>query len=159
MKTLIQRVAWGEVDVGGRTVARIGPGLLVYVGIAPTDKRADAERLAEKIAGLRIFPDETDKLNLSVQDVPGGVLAVPNFTLQADASKGRRPAFDAAAPQSIAEPLYNGFVAALRTKGCATQSGVFGAEMSIRSEADGPVNIIIEMPPRRGAEPRHTGEQ
>jgi D-tyrosyl-tRNA(Tyr) deacylase len=153
VRAIVQRISWAEVEVGGSVVGKAQIGLLVYVGMAPTDTRDDAMRLAEKIAGLRIFPDEAGKLNFSVRDARGGVLAVPNFTLLADARKGRRPAFDCAAPPPIAEPLYNTFVAALRAQGCQTECGVFGADMKIRSQANGPVNIIIDMPPRKDEPP------
>jgi len=146
MKALLQRVAWAEVQAGGETVARIGRGLIVYLGVALTDTSADAERLAAKAAGLRVFEDEQEKMNLSVRDVGGDVLAVSSFTLLADAKKGRRPAFAAAAPGLHAEPLYCHFVLEMQRLGCKVQRGVFGASMKIRSEAEGPVNIIIETP-------------
>jgi len=149
MRAVVQRITWAEVEVEGRAIGRVEKGLLVYLGIAPTDTQGDAERLAEKVAGLRIFPDDTGKLNICVRDVRGGVLAIPNFTLLADARKGCRPAFDSAAPQPVAQPLYDAFVAALRMQGCVTQCGVFGADMKICSQADGPVNIILDMPPRQ----------
>ncbi|MBS3735184.1 MAG: D-tyrosyl-tRNA(Tyr) deacylase [Phycisphaerae bacterium] len=147
MKALLQRVARAEVRVGGDCVARIERGLLVYVGVAPTDAPADARKLADKVVGLRIFPDEQGKLNRSVRDVRGGVLAVPNFTLQADTRKGRRPAFSAAAAPDQARALYETFVEALRTAPIDVASGVFGATMAIRSDADGPVNCLVEVPP------------
>lgn len=150
MRAVVQRVSWAEVEVGGRILGRIERGLLVYVGVSPADTEADSRRLAEKIAGLRIFPDEAGKLNLSVRDAAGGVLAIPNFTLLADARKGRRPTFEGAAPQAAAQPLYQAFAEAIRLQGCITESGVFGAEMQIRSQADGPVNIIVDMPPQAG---------
>jgi D-tyrosyl-tRNA(Tyr) deacylase len=147
VRAVVQRVCWAEVETDGRVVGRIGKGLLVYVGVGATDTPADAERLAEKLAGLRIFPDDQGKLNRSVQDVRGGVLAIPNFTLLADARKGRRPAFNAAAGQEAAAPLYEAFVGALRSRGLRAVGGAFGAEMLIRSQADGPVNLIVDMPP------------
>lgn len=147
MRAVVQRVSWAEVSVGNDIVGRIGHGLLVYLGVAAADTPAEARRLAEKVAHLRIFPDEKDKLNLSVRDVEGAVLVVPNFTLLADTRKGRRPAFAAAAPGPQAGPLTDAFVAALREAGCAVQRGVFGAHMYIRSQADGPVNVLVEMPP------------
>jgi len=149
MRALVQRVHWAQVEVDSRLVGRIEAGLLVYVGIGGDDKPADAEKLAEKVATLRIFPDQQGKLNLSVRDARGGILAVPNFTLMADASSGRRPSFSGAAAGEQARPLYETFVEALRRAGCATAEGVFGAEMKIRSEADGPVNIVIDLPQLR----------
>lgn len=147
MRALVQRVEWAEVEVNGDAVGRIGPGLLVYVGVAAGDCDADARRLAEKITHLRIFEDENDRLNLSVQDVRGDVLVLSNFTLLADTRKGRRPAFAAAAAAEQARPLHEAFVAALKSFGLPLAGGVFGAHMVIRSAADGPVNVIVEMPP------------
>ncbi|MFW6133363.1 MAG: D-aminoacyl-tRNA deacylase [Planctomycetota bacterium] len=146
MRALVQRVARAEVVVGDEVVGRIERGLLVYVAAAPTDTPADAEKLAGKVAHLRLFDDEQGKLNLSVRDVRGGVLAVPNFTLQADTRKGRRPAFNTAAPPDRARGLYDSFVAALRTHPVPVGSGVFGATMRITSDADGPVNLLVEVP-------------
>jgi D-tyrosyl-tRNA(Tyr) deacylase len=146
MKAVLQRVSWAEVEVDGRVVGRIERGLLVYVGVRVGDDSAGAEKLAEKVAGLRIFQDAGDKLNLSVADVGGSVLAIPNFTLLADARQGRRPDFiDAARPEQ-AEPLYDAFLAALRRAGLSVATGCFRAHMHIRSQADGPVNILLELP-------------
>ncbi len=147
MRAVIQRVRLASVAVDGETVGRIEQGLLVYIGVATTDGAADADYLAEKVANLRIFPDKQGKMNLSVQDVRGGVLAVPNFTLLADARKGRRPAFVKAAPPEQAEPLQEAFVSGLRDRGCPISRGVFGAHMLIDSLADGPVNIVLDSPP------------
>ena len=149
MIAVLQRVAWAEVAVDGERVGRIELGLLVYVGIAPSDGPEEADRLAEKVAALRVFPDAGDKMNRSVRDVGGGVLAIPNFTLMGDARKGRRPAFTGAARPEASKPLYNRFVESLVATGCPTARGVFGAHMLIRSEADGPVNLIVEMPHAR----------
>ena len=146
MRAVVQRVRLARVEVAGEVVGRIGLGLLVYVGVAPSDTDGDARKLAEKIAFMRIFPDSQDKLNLSVQDVDGGILIVPNFTLQADTRKGRRPAFNGAAPPDQARPLMEVLLAALRQAGCAVESGRFGANMLITSEAWGPVNVIVEFP-------------
>ena len=147
MRAVIQRVLSANVTAHAEVVGRIGQGLLVYVGVATTDGPADADYLAEKVAVLRIFPDEQGKMNLSVQDVRGGVLAVPNFTLLADARKGRRPAFVKAAPPEQAEPLHDAFISGLRARGCQVVQGVFGAHMLIDSIADGPVNIVLDSPP------------
>ena len=145
MKAVIQRVREADVQVEGRSVGRIGRGLLVYIGVAVDDRPENADRLAEKVAHLRIFPDADGKLNLSVQDARGGVLAVPNFTLQADARKGRRPAFVNAAKGDVAEPLHDRFVEALKGWVQPVETGLFGADMQIRSIADGPINILLEM--------------
>lgn len=148
MLALLQRVKWAEVEVEGRIVSRIGPGLLVYIAVGRQDSPGDAEQLAEKVANLRIFGDENGKLNLSVRDARGGVLAISNFTLAGDAGKGRRPTFTAAASAAEAEPIYQAFLAALARSSCQVAGGVFGANMLIRSAADGPVNILIQ--PRQG---------
>ena len=147
MRAVMQRVHWAEVEADGRVVGRIGPGLLVYVGVARGDEAQTADRLADKVAGLRIFTDENGKLNRSVRDVRGGVLAVPNFALLADARRGRRPAFTDAAAPAEARALYERFLRALAERGCAPEGGAFGAHMTVRSAADGPVNLVLEMPP------------
>ena len=147
MRAIVQRVAHAEVEVDSAQVGRIDRGLLVYLGVGVDDGPEDARRLADKVARLRIFADGQGKMNLSVRDVGGGVLAIPNFTLMADARKGRRPAFVAAAGPQQAEPLYEVFLDALRDLGCEAAAGKFRAHMDIRSTADGPVNIILEMPP------------
>ena len=149
MRAVVQRVAWAEVEVDGQVVGRIGQGLLVYVGVAVDDGPAEADWLAGKLAGLRIFTDREGKLNLSVKEVGGAVLAISNFTLLADARKGRRPTFAAAAAAEQAEPVHEAFLAALRRQGVDVQTGVFGAKMAIRSQADGPVNIIVDLPKSR----------
>ena len=146
MRALVQRVAWAEVEVDGRSVGRIGKGLLVYVAVGVEDTPEDADWLAEKVANLRIFEDAQGKLNISVQDARGGVLAVSSFTLLADARKGRRPAFVAAAGFEQARPIHEVFVEGLRRRGVAVETGVFGAKMAIRSQAAGPVNVIIDSP-------------
>ena len=149
MRAVVQRVAWAEVEVDGQVVGRIGKGLLVYVGVGVDDGPAEADWLAGKLAGLRIFTDREGKLNLSVKEVGGAVLAISNFTLLADARKGRRPTFAAAAAAEQAEPVHEAFLAALRRQGVDVQTGVFGAKMAIRSQADGPVNIIVDSPKSR----------
>lgn len=144
MRALLQRVGWAEVEFDGRIVGRIGRGLLVYVGVANDDDETDADRLAEKVASLRIFDDDAGKLNFSVQDARGGVLVVPNFTLLADASKGRRPAFSNAAAGAAAAGPYERFVGRLAELGCRVACGVFGVTMVIRSVVKGPVNVIVD---------------
>ncbi len=146
MRALVQRVREAEVAAGGESVGRIGRGLLVYLGVGASESSENARWLAEKIANLRIFEDDDGKLNLSVLDVSGEVLAVPNFTLMADARKGRRPSFAAAAGAESAEPLYEAFIVALTEQGCRVARGAFGEHMEISSVADGPVNIIVEFP-------------
>jgi D-tyrosyl-tRNA(Tyr) deacylase len=144
MRGLIQRVAWAEVEIASRVVGRIERGALVYIGVAQGDTAGDARWLAGKVCDLRIFEDSGGKLNLSLRGVSGGVLAIPNFTLLADARKGRRPSFAAAAAPEIAKPLFEAFVSAIHQAGCPVACGVFGEHMSIRSAADGPVNVIID---------------
>ncbi|MCD6304004.1 MAG: D-tyrosyl-tRNA(Tyr) deacylase [Planctomycetes bacterium] len=147
MKALLQRVYWAEVEVDGRVVGRIARGLLVYVGFALGDDEALAQDLARKVVELRIFEDPDGKLNLSCRDVRGGVLAISNFTLLADTRKGRRPAFTSAAGRELAERLYDIFTDSLARFGCGVARGVFGARMTVRSAAAGPVNVIVEIPP------------
>lgn len=154
MRALIQRVSWAEVEVDGRIIGQIQKGLLVYLGITSTDTPRDARNLADKVVNLRIFTDDEGKLNRSLRDVRGGVLEISNFTLMADARKGRRPAFSDAAPAPIATPLNDAFVEALRGHDIQVATGLFGADMTIRSAADGPVNIILDMPPLADTGPR-----
>lgn len=151
MRALVQRVTQAEVEVTGRVVGRIGPGLLVYVAVAVGDGDEQARWLAQKIAQLRIFEDDQDRLTRSVQDIWGDVLAISNFTLLADARKGRHPAFSAAAGAEQARPIHEAFLSALREQGVNVQTGEFGATMAIRSQAAGPVNVVIDVPPREGA--------
>ena len=145
MRALVQRVYEAHVEVAGQVVGSTGPGLLVYLGVAPADTPEMADKLAAKVGNLRIFGDEQGKLNLSVRDARGGVLVISNFTLLADASKGRRPAFTGAAAPEPANALYERFVKALADMGVPVACGVFGADMTIRSQAAGPVNIIIDL--------------
>ncbi|MFP4141098.1 MAG: D-aminoacyl-tRNA deacylase [Phycisphaerae bacterium] len=152
MRAVLQRVGSASVSVAGQTVGQLPPGagLLVYVGIAADDSADNAAKLAEKVANLRIFEDDDGRLNLSVLDVGGGVLVVPNFTLQADTRKGRRPAFVNAAPGQQARPLHEAFIEALESQGVPVRQGRFGAEMRIVSEAIGPVNVIVDIPAGAG---------
>jgi D-tyrosyl-tRNA(Tyr) deacylase len=144
MRAVLQRVRRASVVIEGESVGAIERGLLVLLGVAPTDTLADVRWLAEKTAGLRIFSDEADKMNLSVADVAGGVLVVSQFTLYGDCRKGRRPSFlDAAAPE-IAVPLYEAFVNALRSLGLPVATGRFGALMQVELINDGPVTLILD---------------
>jgi D-aminoacyl-tRNA deacylase len=155
MRAVIQRVTRAVVRVESKTVGEIGPGLLVLVGIATTDTAEAATALAEKVATLRIFPDAEGKMNRSVVEAGGAVLAVSQFTLFGDVRKGRRPSFIAAAPPEVAEPLYEKFLTALRgfssgpsgdLSGHAlrVESGVFRAMMEVELVNDGPVTILID---------------
>ncbi len=141
MRAVVQRVAEARVTVDGRVVGEIGAGLLVLVGVAPTDGPAQVDWMAAKIAGLRIFEDEAGKMNLAVGDVGGGVLVVSQFTLYGDASKGRRPSFTGAAPPEIARPLYERLADAL-----GAARGEFGAHMEVALVNDGPVTLILDTP-------------
>jgi D-tyrosyl-tRNA(Tyr) deacylase len=144
VKVVLQRVKHASVTVGGKKISTIGPGLLLLVGIARADGETETRWLAEKVAGLRVFNDEGGKMNLSVEDIGGEILAVSQFTLLGDARKGRRPSFvDAAAPQE-AEDLFEGFCALLRERGLVVRTGRFGAMMEVELLNDGPVTILLE---------------
>lgn len=144
MRALVQRVSRANVAVDGQTVGRIGRGFVVLLGVTHADTRADAEWVAAKIAGLRVFDDEAGKMNLSLADVGGELLVVSQFTLYGDARKGRRPSFsDAAAPER-AEPLVDLCVELLRAAGFTVATGVFGAHMDVEIHNDGPVTLLVE---------------
>ncbi|HPR65247.1 MAG TPA: D-aminoacyl-tRNA deacylase [Thermoanaerobaculia bacterium] len=138
----IQRVQKASVRVEGKTVAQIGKGLLLLVGIEKKDREEQFGRASDKIVNLRIFPDEEDKMNRSVKDIGGEILAVSQFTLAGDIRRGRRPSFDAAAPPEEAKVLFENFVAALNAQGVPVQTGVFQALMEVDLVNDGPVTII-----------------
>jgi D-aminoacyl-tRNA deacylase len=144
MRAVCQRVSRARVLVDGAIHGTIGPGLLVLLGIAKNDDRAAAERLAAKIAKLRIFDDERGKFDRSLVDVGGEALVVSQFTLIADTRKGNRPSFGNAAPPEQAEPLYSHFNAILRTQGVPVETGVFAARMSVELINDGPVTIVLD---------------
>jgi D-tyrosyl-tRNA(Tyr) deacylase len=144
MRTLIQRVKSGKVTVEGETVAEIGSGLVIMLGIGKMDTEEQARFLAEKIATLRIFEDTASKFNLSLLDVGGAAIVVSQFTLYGDARKGRRPSFSEAARPEEAAPLVEKFAEFLRAQGVPSQTGVFGAHMVITIENDGPVTIWLE---------------
>jgi D-tyrosyl-tRNA(Tyr) deacylase len=143
MRAVIQRVSRAAVRVDGAVVGEIGAGLLVLLGVADGDGEAEAERLAAKVARLRIFADDLGRFDRSVLDVGGGVLVVSQFTLLADTAKGNRPSFTAAAAQEEAERLYERFSAALRGLGLTVEQGVFGAMMEVELVNDGPVTIVL----------------
>jgi D-tyrosyl-tRNA(Tyr) deacylase len=144
MKALLQRVTEARVDVAGETIAAIGPGLLVLLGVGPGDDEANAARMAEKVAMLRVFEDDEGKTNLSVLDTGGDALVVSQFTLYADTSRGRRPSFTGAARPAAAEPLVEAFARALRENGVPVQVGEFGAMMEIALVNHGPMTILLE---------------
>lgn len=142
MKLVIQRVSRAEVRVDGQAVGRIGLGLVVLVGLERGDSVDDVARAAAKLAGLRVFSDEADKMNRSLDDVGGAVLAVSQFTLGGSIAHGRRPSFDRALGGAEAEPLFDRFVAVLRQHGVPVETGVFGAMMEVELVNDGPVTLI-----------------
>jgi D-tyrosyl-tRNA(Tyr) deacylase len=144
MRLVIQRAAGGRVIVDGETVAEIANGLVILVGVGRGDGEEQARYLAEKAANLRIFEDEQGKMNRSLLEVGGQALVVSQFTLYADARKGRRPAFTDAAPPEIASPLVERFAGLLREQGVTTQTGRFGAHMQVALVNDGPVTIWLE---------------
>jgi D-tyrosyl-tRNA(Tyr) deacylase len=150
MRAVVQRVNQAQVRVENKVVAKIGLGLVVLLGISPTDTEADVREMAEKVANLRIFGDAQGKMNLSCLDVNGEIIVVSQFTLYADTRRGRRPSFTGAASPELAEPLCQFFVETLRIMGVPTQSGVFGAHMVVDIQNDGPVTILLEQP----ADPR-----
>lgn len=144
MRIVLQRVSQASVSIAGRTVGRIDRGFCLLLGITHGDTAAEADWLADKVAGLRLFNDADGRMNLGLADVGGSVLAVSQFTLYGDASKGRRPSFIAAARPEEAAPLYDAFVAALRARGLAVETGEFGAAMLVDIQNDGPVTLILE---------------
>jgi D-tyrosyl-tRNA(Tyr) deacylase len=144
MRAVVQRVNEAEVTVGGASVGAIGKGLLVYLGAAQGDEPKDVQYMAEKIAGLRIFPNDEGKMSLSVSDIGGEVLVVSQFTLFGDVRRGRRPSFDGAAEPVEAERLYLEVVEVLRAKGLKVETGTFRAMMLVQSVVDGPVTIQID---------------
>ena len=143
MRAVVTRVSSASVDIAGKTVGEIGRGFLVLLGIAPTDTEAQADKLADKICGLRVFEDEAGKMNLNLETAGGSLLVVSQFTLYAD-TKSRRPGFTGAAKPDIAIPLYERFMAACREKGFAVEHGEFGADMAVASVNDGPVTIWFD---------------
>ena len=144
MKAVIQRVLRSSVTVGGESIAQIGRGLAVLLGVEKGDTENQADYLADRIAGIRIFEDECGKMNLSVRDVGGEALVVSQFTLAGDCRKGRRPGFDNAAPPEDAKQLYERFTDSLRGFGVPVKTGRFQAEMLFSIENDGPVTFVLE---------------
>lgn len=144
MRAVVQRVQEAAVSVEGRLYGSIAAGLLVYLGIAQGDTETDAAYLAEKIAFLRIFEDPQGKMNLSVQDTGGKILAVSQFTLLGDARKGRRPSYSEAAEPVLARSLYEYFMTAIREQGILCEAGVFQTHMEVTCTNDGPVTILLD---------------
>ncbi len=144
MRAVLQRVSRARVTVNGQTTGAIGRGFLVLLGVGKGDTEADADYLADKTAGLRVFPDAEDKMNRSLADVGGEALVVSQFTLYGDCRKGRRPSFDQAAPPELARALYERYVEALRGRGIPVQTGVFQAMMQVELVNDGPVTLLLD---------------
>lgn len=148
MKSVIQRVASASVQVEGQIVGSIGSGILVLLGVEKGDGERDAHWLADKIVALRMFEDEAGKMNRSLLDIGGELLAVSQFTLAGNCAKGRRPSFESAAPPAEANRLYEYFVEAVKHLGVPVQTGIFQAMMMVSLVNDGPVTFILESPAR-----------
>jgi D-tyrosyl-tRNA(Tyr) deacylase len=144
VRIVVQRVSSASVRVEGSTVASIGPGLCVLVGVAGDDGQSEVDAVAAKLAGLRVFSDREGRMNLDVSEAGGEVLLVSQFTLMGEARKGRRPSFTAAAPPEHAKPLMRSLAEALRGKGLTVSEGVFGARMEVELVNDGPVTLVLE---------------
>jgi D-aminoacyl-tRNA deacylase len=144
MRAVVQRVSGAQVRVADELVGKIGPGLLVLLGVSKSDGTSDADYLAGKILGLRIFEDENGKMNLSLAETHGAVLAVSQFTLYGDVRKGKRPSFDEAAPPELARKLYEHFVSKIREPGITCETGRFQMMMQVELVNDGPVTILLD---------------
>lgn len=144
MRMVCQRVLEAKVTVNDNPVGSIGRGLLVYLGVGEGDTINDAQFMSDKIVNLRIFPDQSGKMNLNVQDVAGAVLLISNFTLHGDCRKGRRPGFDAAAEPVLAQELYEKVAGLIAAQGVPVEKGVFGEYMHVTSINDGPVNFLLD---------------
>jgi D-tyrosyl-tRNA(Tyr) deacylase len=144
VRALLQRVTQAKVEVDGAIVGEIGLGLLVLLGVTKTDTQADVDFLVDKVIQLRIFPDDAGKMNRSLMDAGGAMLAVSQFTLYGDCRKGRRPSFDNAAPPEQARLLYESFVGKARATGVRVETGVFQAHMAVSLVNDGPVTFLLE---------------
>jgi D-tyrosyl-tRNA(Tyr) deacylase len=144
MRAVVQRVSTAKVIIAGQIAGEIGHGLLVLLGITHADTADNAKWLADKIAGLRIFPDDEGKMNRDVVEAGGSMLVVSQFTLYGDARKGRRPSFIDAAPPPVAIPLYESFINAVKALGIPVATGVFGADMQVELVNDGPVTLILD---------------
>jgi D-tyrosyl-tRNA(Tyr) deacylase len=144
MRAVVQRVASARVEVEGAIVGQIAQGILVYLAAGKSDTAEVVPFMAQKLETLRIFQDEAGKLSLSVRELAGSVLVVPQFTLYGDVRKGRRPSFDAAAPPELAVALYDSLCAELRLRGLRVETGRFRATMSVHAEVAGPVTILID---------------
>jgi D-tyrosyl-tRNA(Tyr) deacylase len=147
MRVVVQRVAWAKVTVAGEVVGRVGPGMLILLGVGPSDTEADGAWLARKLSGLRIFEDADGKMNLSMLDEGFGALVISQFTLYGDCRKGRRPSFVKAAHPDLARPLYERFCQQLAETGVVSvERGRFGADMAVELHNDGPVTLVLDAP-------------
>lgn len=144
MRAIVQRVTHAQVKVDGRTIGKIGRGMVIFIGIAEDDGPEDIRYLTDKIHSLRIFEDEDGKMNLSVEETGGGLLCISQFTLFGDCRKGNRPSFSAAARPEKAESIYLDFCACLKEKGLHVETGQFGAMMQVEVDNDGPVTIMLD---------------
>jgi D-tyrosyl-tRNA(Tyr) deacylase len=144
MRLVVQRVSRASVRVGAEEIGAIGQGAVVLVGVAPTDDSAIADRMADKLVGLRYFTDGRGRTNLALADVGGALLVVSQFTLLADTSRGRRPGFTGAALPERAEPLVDRFVARLRAAGARVATGRFGADMDVELVNEGPFTLVLD---------------
>lgn len=144
MRAVIQRVKEASVIVNNEIVGQINKGLLVYLGIGEEDSSKDLEYMVNKIIGLRIFQDNDNKMNLSLEDIEGEILIISQFTLYGDVRKGRRPNFTKSASPKIGEKYYNEFINRIKSKGIIVEEGIFGADMDVESVNDGPVNILLD---------------
>ena len=150
MRAVVTRVKNASVEIGGKVNGQIGQGFLVLLGVGPADTAAQAERLADKVCGLRVFEDENGKMNLNLEAVGGGLLVISQFTLYAD-TRSRRPGFTGAAKPDVAVPLYERFMDACRERSFAVEHGEFGADMQVFSQNDGPVTILLDTDAMQGA--------
>ena len=144
MRAVVQKVSSSKVTVDGEVIGKIEKGLMVLLGVTHDDTSKDVDYMVDKVTNLRIFEDENEKMNLSLKDVGGEILAVSQFTLYGDARKGRRPSFSDAARPEVANPLYEEFVEKLRAQGITVGTGEFGAHMMVELTNDGPVTILLE---------------
>ncbi|NLK96631.1 MAG: D-tyrosyl-tRNA(Tyr) deacylase [Epulopiscium sp.] len=144
MRAVVQKVAQASVKVDGNTIGEIGKGLMVLLGMQETDDEKVMDYMLDKIIHLRIFEDEEGKMNLSLKDVGGELLIVPNFTLYGDARKGKRPSYTKAAPPAVAEEIYNTFIKKAKATGIKAEQGQFQSHMEVRLLNDGPVTILID---------------
>ncbi len=144
MKVLVQRVTSATVEVNKHIVGKIGKGFLLFIGVEKGDTQQQANYLAKKVANLRIFEDEQGKMNLSIQDTGGEILAISQFTLAGDTSRGNRPGFETAAKPEIAKPLYEYFIQQLKEVGLKVETGIFQEDMQVSLVNDGPCTFILE---------------